>query len=494
MYRFCFKSACLLLTLWAASSYAFIKTQGKHFVNEQGAKVIFRGFNLQAKAPPFQPIKSASELDPLAELGVNLLRFNFIWEAAEPEPGQYDESYFEYYDRVVNWAWERGIYILIDFHNNAFSRYAANGCGSGFPYWAISPDAKVWQPKPNGECTFNTFMAGAMLSSDNYANWSDFMLDTHGVRTRFFELTRRLAEKYADHPAVIGFDLNEPMVFKPIMRYDSELTNHFFNEWHQFIQSINRRYITFFGDNPLQFVLLNKVPHLEIPEGGQVSLDAHFYEPGGHSLGSPILSTTPSIRAIVATRDTYEIPVLIGEYGVKITGNTKERLQYQMDMALRLMDKELMSSARWNFTPHWNPVDKDFYHDEDYSCFDENSLLRPSCAPRANLQQLSGELIDIAIHHKGEAKFFIPMLPFLSDWFQFKDTVIDIRWQHVPQQGGTKIYASRSIIFADTDVEILTEGDDLDCHFDQQEKYVHCDSSTAGEKRVLIREAATAAD
>lgn len=480
--------ALATLLLIHTASFATIKTQGKHFVNEDGAKIIFRGFNLQAKAPPFAPIQSGSELDPLEALGVNLIRFNFVWEAAEPELGQYDESYFEYYDRVINWAWERGMYVLIDFHNNAYSRYAATGCGSGFPHWAISPSAPVNEPKQSGECNFVAFMAAAMLSAENYANWYDFMMDSYGVRTRFFALTERLARRYENHPAVIGFDLNEPMVFKPVGQYDSELTNYFFNEWHRFIQSINTRYITFFGDNPLQFVLINQPPHLDIPLGGQVSLDAHFYEPGGHSLGAPILSTRPSINAIIATREQYNIPVLIGEYGVKIKGNRPERLQYQMDISMRIMDKALMSSARWNYTPHWNPVDLDFFHDEDYSCFDENQALRPSCAPRANLQQLSGELVDIHIQHKGEAQFFFTLLPFLSDWFQFRETKIDLTWDHVPEQGMTRIFAGRDVIFAGEQVNIVTEGEGLVCQYDNKERYITCQSPVAGVKRVVIEE------
>ena len=69
----------IALLLLLQSSFLFaITTNGAHFVNDDGAKIIFRGFNIQTKAPPFTPIQSASELDPLAELGVNLIRFNFI--------------------------------------------------------------------------------------------------------------------------------------------------------------------------------------------------------------------------------------------------------------------------------------------------------------------------------------------------------------------------------------------------------------------------------
>lgn len=463
-----------------------ITTQGKHFIDERGAKVIFRGYNIQTKAPPFQPITSAADLDPLRDMGANLIRFNFIWEAAEPELGVYDQSYFDYYDRVIQWAWERGMYVLIDFHNNAYSRFAAKGCGSGFPAWTLSPDVTPAAPKPMGDCVFSGAMMQAMLSKPNYTLWHDFMTDKYGMRARFFELTRVLAEKYAKHPAVIGFDLNEPMVFKPGLKYDSETANQFFNTWHQYIQSINPRYITFWGDSPFQFIFVNQPPHLDMPSSGNVSFDAHFYEPGASGFGIPLFGTSASVNAIARTRDKYNIPVLVGEFGANLKGRNNQYFQYQMDRILHQFDKEMLSSTRWNYTPHWNPVDRDHFHDEDYSCFDENKQVRLSCAPRASLQVLSGELIDIDIQHQGEAKFFVPLIPSLSDRHQYADTRIELRWQHDPAQGSTKIFASRETVFKHAEVQIEAEGDGLNCRYDDEQRYILCSSDKAGEKHVVV--------
>ncbi len=478
-------SLCALALLFPAMSNA-ISTDAKHFVDERGAKIIFRGYNLQQKAPPFQPITRAEDLDPLQDMGANLVRFNFIWEAAEPQAGVYDEAYFDYYDRVIQWAWARGMYVLIDFHNNAYSRYAAKGCGSGFPRWALSPDVIPAEPKAMGECVFTSAMMGAMLSKANYTLWHDFMTDKHGVRTRFFALTQKLAEKYANHPAVIGFDLNEPMVFKPKLKYDSDTANQFFNTWHQHIQQINPRYITFWGDSPFQFIFINQPPHLDVPATGQVSFDAHFYEPGASGFGLPVFGTRHNVDAIARTRDKYNIPVLVGEFGANLKGTHNQYFQYQMDQVLRQFDQEMLSSARWNYTPHWNPVNKDHFHDEDFSCFDENHQPRMTCAPRASLQVLSGELIEIDIHHRGEAKFFFPWFPSLSDRYQYEDTRVELRWDHVPSQGKTRVFASRAKVFDGAPVRIVAEGEGLDCRYDEAERYIDCQSNLAGKKRLVV--------
>ena len=476
----------LLLLVLAQASPA-VSVRGSDFVDEHGAKLIFRGYNIQAKAPPFQPIQSAADLDPLQAVGTNLIRFNFIWEAAEPEPGMYDQDYLDYYDRVIRWARQRGMYVLIDFHNNAYSRYAAGGCGAGFPVWALAPDVTPVEPRPNGSCHFASAMMGAMLSQDNYRNWYDFMTDRYGVRTRFYALTRMLAEKYRDNPAVIGFDLNEPMAFKPILQFDSDLVNAFFLDWQSFIAGIDPRYITFWGISPFQYIFINQPPKLVLPASGNVALDAHFYEPGASGFGRPVFGTAPNINAIVATRDQYHIPVLVGEFGANLKGSQNYLFQYQMDMVQRAFDQHLLSSARWNYSPQWTPELKDHFHDEDYSCFDEHHQLRESCAPRANVQVLSGELLSLQIHHRHEAKFFVPLLPQLSELYQYQDTLVDLRWRHDPEQGVTRIFASRHVIFDDSPVTIHAEGDDLSCAYDADERYVECRSDTPGVKQVTIQ-------
>lgn len=65
-----------------------------------------RGYAIQAKMPPFRPVNTAEDLDPLVEYGANVIRLHFNWEAAELNQGVYDESYFSYYHQVVDWVAE----------------------------------------------------------------------------------------------------------------------------------------------------------------------------------------------------------------------------------------------------------------------------------------------------------------------------------------------------------------------------------------------------
>jgi hypothetical protein len=65
--------------------------------------VMFRGVNLagRVKTPPFTPFADLSTMDSLANVGANVARVPFIWEAYEPTRGQYNASYLHYYKGVI---------------------------------------------------------------------------------------------------------------------------------------------------------------------------------------------------------------------------------------------------------------------------------------------------------------------------------------------------------------------------------------------------------
>ncbi|KAI9364936.1 glycoside hydrolase superfamily [Zopfochytrium polystomum] len=90
--------------------------------------VFLHGMNMAAKMPPFELVDLSSDasiaaaLDPLQRAGFNFVRLAFTWEAFEPVQGQYSASYLAQYVAVVKALRQRGIYTLVDFHQDTYSR------------------------------------------------------------------------------------------------------------------------------------------------------------------------------------------------------------------------------------------------------------------------------------------------------------------------------------------------------------------------------------
>jgi len=479
-------AVCLGLFVWTLPARAGIHADGKQFKNDEGAHVVFRGFAIHAKLPPFRPVKEASDLDILQEVGANLVRLHFNWEAAEPQEGRYDQSYLDYYNQVIEWAWARGLYVIIDFHNNAFSRYAAEGCGCGFPGWAITPDVKLREPRENGDCRFFYAMTKAIWhSEENYAIWRDFLNDAHGARSRFFELTTRLAAKYAQHPAVLGFDLNEPLPYDTKTEtFDYELLKQFYEAWAQVIHAAKPDAFVFVEPFATDHIGAKVPPPMPKPEIANIVYAPHLYEPGSIIFGFPMTSMTRPFETILAMREQWNVPVLIGEWGAQFKG--WEAVQAQLDALVRQMDAEQISATRWNYTPNWTPELRDHFHDEDYSCFDQDRKWRVGCRPRAYVQVVSGEQRELHLQHKGESRRYAPWLTWILGLSRYEHTRIELSWVHDPRQGKTRIFASRRLLFDGQPVRILTEGAGLYCGYDEKERFVSCASDRVGLMKVTI--------
>jgi hypothetical protein len=140
---------------------SLIELDGPWFKDEDGRTLILRGVNLggSSKVPyrpngatyiragfydhrkvsfvgrPF-PLDEADEhFARLRSWGFTFLRFLVTWEAVEHfGPGIYDQEYLDYLVQVVSKAGEHGIQLLIDPHQDVWSRMSG---GDGAPGWTF---------------------------------------------------------------------------------------------------------------------------------------------------------------------------------------------------------------------------------------------------------------------------------------------------------------------------------------------------------------------
>ena len=69
-------------------------------------------------------------MDDLKSWGFNLVRLGVMWEAVERTPGKYDEEYLQKINDLIMKLGERGIYTMVDAHQDVWSRTM---CGEGMP-------------------------------------------------------------------------------------------------------------------------------------------------------------------------------------------------------------------------------------------------------------------------------------------------------------------------------------------------------------------------
>lgn len=264
----------LILNLFVATGYATmaetplteitpdghaIRADGVWLKDKQGRTLMLRGVSLggSSKVPyrpngathiqegffqhrdvsfvgrPF-PLEEAGEhFARLRDWGLTTVRFVVTWEAVEHAgPGQYDQDYLQYLYDVIAEAARYDIQVLIDSHQDAWSRWTG---GDGAPGWtleAIGMDlrrlhttgATITQathntPYPHMIWTTNYIRYGTATLFTLFFAGNDFApeLKIDGVPVQdylqghYFEAMRQVAMAVKDLPNVIGFGtLNEP--------------------------------------------------------------------------------------------------------------------------------------------------------------------------------------------------------------------------------------------------------------------------------------------
>ncbi|MBI2497379.1 MAG: cellulase family glycosylhydrolase [Opitutae bacterium] len=165
----------------------YVRTDGPRFVDAGGRELIFHGLNIVKKNDTWG---------------------SYAWldETGYQEPGVYSEACLQYLERHVAWAGEYGIHVVLDMHQDLYSMRFSNGA----PEWATLTDdlphvadGKVWSE------AYVTSPAVQRAMDNFYANRAG--PGGVGLQERYAAAWRKVAERFADNPTVVGYDLmNEP--------------------------------------------------------------------------------------------------------------------------------------------------------------------------------------------------------------------------------------------------------------------------------------------
>ncbi|MBI3550004.1 MAG: glycoside hydrolase family 5 protein [Elusimicrobia bacterium] len=136
----------------------------------------------------FDTYVTKKDVERLKALGMNLLRVPFNAKLLNPEdyPDVWDEAHFKRLDRVIAWCKEAGLYVVLDMH-------VAHGGQTG--------------------------------SNIDDSAGGPWLFDSAASEARTAEVWRRVARRYKDEPAILGYELlNEPIAhYYDVKAYNPKL-------------------------------------------------------------------------------------------------------------------------------------------------------------------------------------------------------------------------------------------------------------------------------
>lgn len=168
---------------------------------------------------------SGDDFAQMRALGFDVVRLVLNWSQLEPTAGTYSATYLDRVAQVVGWARQQGIYVILDMHQDQFSRYilpatkaaAPSGCtpsggADGAPSWAVLSDSKpgcamfgIDELNPAESASFASFWANAT------APGSQGQAPGTGLQDHYIGALAALAKRFQSDPAVVGYELmNEP--------------------------------------------------------------------------------------------------------------------------------------------------------------------------------------------------------------------------------------------------------------------------------------------
>jgi endoglycosylceramidase len=355
----------VLLVACSSSPHATtpLASDGTHLRDERGRIAVLRGVNARV-AGVFDvtfddgrvPLEPIPELEPadctrMRELGLDLLRLPINWSGIEPVQGSYDEAYLDRVDAAVRCAGDAGVYVIIDLHQDAYSKEIGE---DGAPLWAIVPPPEMLLEGPLED------LGARRTSAQVTAAFATFFDqdDPAGLQAAFFAMLDHVAARWADDPAVIGFELfNEP----PVGQVDVDPFNEAAaarvraaapDKLVLFEPSATRNLFDFAPKPAAPFPVENAVyaPHIYTYVFNADASQLEQLQPS---------DLEPSVMAARGEADAWRTPLVIGEYGI---GPTAPNADLWMGTQAELHDRYLASDAFWvwkeNSQASWGVFDR----------------------------------------------------------------------------------------------------------------------------------------
>ncbi len=331
-----------------------VAVRGSHpgIFDAHGRQVVIRGVNLNHLGDYFQAdpalptvaALTAEDWDDVAATGASVVRLVTTWSAWEPERDRIDLAYLERVRQAIADANARGLYVVVDMHQDAWSKFVFTprdqSCPEGTRPQIGWDGAPAWATFTDGAETCTP--GGREDSPAVRAAWAAFYANRDGVRDELAALWGFIATQLADEPGVAGYDLlNEPGTSG-----DPDATIAGLTAFYQSaVQAIRSAETTLESPGHIVFfeptVFAGLVPFDWTMDPNVVFASHNYFESIGPSVPG-LLDLSFPLFDVVQT--LYQTTLWTGEYGSFSSPTTNEEW---MARFARLEDQHLRSGGAW---------------------------------------------------------------------------------------------------------------------------------------------------
>lgn len=199
-----------------------LQTANRRIVDTAGRDVLLRGANVNSLGEYWQGVPTipatmpitAADWDRMASHGFSVVRLLITWSRVEPLRGTIDQAYLDQVEATVDAAASRGIYTVLDMHQDAYTATLFTTDPSSCP--AGTSPAKGWDGAP-AWATLTDGLSTCLANGERNSSpavqraWNNFYDDVDGIRDRFAAAWAAVATRFAGRAEVAGYDLlNEP--------------------------------------------------------------------------------------------------------------------------------------------------------------------------------------------------------------------------------------------------------------------------------------------
>jgi endoglycosylceramidase len=318
-----------------------------------GRVVFLRGVDSgeRSKFAPYVPFDYpdggfATELDTYMDLaaswGIDVIRLAFTWAALQPTEGVNDPDWLSRYDQLIDAAWARGIWTILDFHQDIYSEVL---CGDGFPGWTV-PDAGP----PKHDCAGWSF---AYFDEDSGVPeaFDRFWDAGSPVQAQYVTVWDFMIARYKDRPGVVGFEpFNEPgwgSANEPT--FSATTLTQFYSMMVPHMRTAAPTSLVFVDSPGIDGT--NLTTALGKPTGDGIVFAPHYY-PISAGLADPPTDLTVW-QGIGAT---WNVPVYVGEFGASPVANVAANVAY-VSSVFDALDLLSLSGSEWEYgiaSEEWN--------------------------------------------------------------------------------------------------------------------------------------------